>query len=435
MTPITFCIATAGDERDYLALAIDSLRENTDIDTHEILVFIDKDTQGTYEYLRELQKEIPQLRIYKNEKPFPIGLQRNLSIMIHAAKNDVVCYLQSDMVAGKDLDAHIEKNLTDKDTILSLTRVEPPLHPPAKDKITKDFGLTPDNFKKKEFDSLVETIQSEGRDLIEAHFAPFAIHKSTWAELGGFDASFVCSREDSDFLVRAKLHGKRLVQTWDAIVYHFTCVSSRGSDWYTDSKEAQYKNHVQQLADQQEFLRFIRKWGKFDHDITHRYDVGIEIEIDRMVDFNVLLSIEPYFDNVVLSDRYVAEQLHRIVEFNAYYFARLRRGITDEMWQNYRGGLFGYAGDRGSGISHNTNAHNDVVVKVKYSDYVENNDPTVIQNIQDIVHQNEVGEYEVGPFTINIHSKTNIIDSVAKNLKSNGVYYDEIVNFSNYVFD
>lgn len=436
MKPITFCIATTGDEKEYLALALKSLREHTQIENHEVLVFIDNGTHDTLDYLRELQKDFPQMRVCLNDKSFGIGLQRNMSVMIQAATNDVVCYLQSDMVVGKDLDVHINNNLTDEKTILSFARIEPPLHPKSNDKITLDLGIRPDIFKWDEFNATVESIQSEHRPVINAHFAPFAIYKSAWIEIGGFDAQFVCSREDSDFNVRAKLHGMNLIQSWDTIVYHFTCISSRGKDWYDNSKESEYTNRLQMMADQQEVLRFIRKWGRFGHDIEYRYETRIEIEMDIVADFNVLLSIEPYFDWVRISDPLVANQLRNIVEFNAQYFTKLRRKMTDADWVRYviQGKFYGGFSTGTRILGYDSGPEHGTVVKMKFSDYMNHGDATVIQNIQDLIHQNEIGEYQTGPFTINIYDKDNLVDSTLKSSHS-GVYYDEIIKFHNYIFD
>jgi glycosyltransferase involved in cell wall biosynthesis len=144
---ITFCIATAKNEKEYTKLLIRSLRDHTNIDRHEILIFIDSDNQNTYEELLEIKKELPNLKIYRNTEKYPIGSQRNVSILFNAASNDIVCYLQSDMVVGPNFDTNILKNMTDESVVLCLARIEPPLHPPGPEKIVKNFGLTPEEAK------------------------------------------------------------------------------------------------------------------------------------------------------------------------------------------------------------------------------------------------------------------------------------------------
>ena len=60
--------------------------------------------------------------------------------MFEQASNDIVSYLQSDMVICKDYDKEVLKNVK-PGIFLCATRVEPPLHPPGPEKITHDFGL------------------------------------------------------------------------------------------------------------------------------------------------------------------------------------------------------------------------------------------------------------------------------------------------------
>ena len=43
------------------------------------------------------------------------------------------------------LDA-IEKHEIKEKTIVSLTRIEPPLHPPGPEKVLRDFGIEPEEF-------------------------------------------------------------------------------------------------------------------------------------------------------------------------------------------------------------------------------------------------------------------------------------------------
>lgn len=416
MKPITFCIASANNEREYTHLLLRSLQTNTDISKHEILIFIDSDNQNTYESLMEKKKELPNMRIHRNTSGFPIGSQRNVSLMFNAAKNEIVCYLQSDMVVGKDFDKHISENMEDEKTVLSCARIEPPLHPPGPGKIVKDFGITPDEFKWDEFNLFVEQLQSEKRSNISAHFAPFAIYKSVYFDmLGGFDTQFRCSREDSDFMIRLELNELNSVQSWDACVYHFTCVSSRGKDWYKKDEEAAYKNLLQQNADIQEVKRFIRKWGYFGHQPRPVYNIGLFVEMDRFADMQVLEYIEPYFSNIYINDKMVARQLKETVEFKSHYYANLRWNYSTEHWERQRH-LFTRV-DFDERIQYNKGSNpatmnNDIMMKIKFSDLVtsiQNQDSQlrmVIENTQAIVHQNEIGKFEFGGMEIDIRYKT-----------------------------
>jgi len=420
MKPITFCIPTAKNEKDYILLLLESLKTNTDIAKHEILVFIDSDNQNTYESLLSLQKDIPNLKIYQNTNEFPFGGQRNISIMFDAAKNDIVCYLQSDMVVGKDLDIHISNGLQNENDILSLTRIEPPLHPASPEKIVRDFGLDALSFNMASFNLFVEELQSENKPIQkDAYFAPFALHKKVWFDvLGGFDTQFRCSREDSDFIIRCKLNGINLIQTWMGAVYHFTCVSSRGKDWFKQDDEGiRVKNELQRYADYQELLRFIRKWGKFGHSAEYIYDVAIVIDIDRYVDFNILVALEPYVSKIYVNDKAVRDNLVNIVKFNSEYFSNLRWNYSSEHWKSvmHRFNPTNFD-ERIVYVDENTSVNSDVSLLCNYSDLHNNFKETIglFHNINDIVHDNENGTYEFGSIRIHIKEKVNKLEGLKK---------------------
>jgi glycosyltransferase involved in cell wall biosynthesis len=103
MKSISFCIASAKNEKYYTLGVLDSLKRNTQFDNHEVLIFIDSDNQNTYEALLEYRKDKPNIKIYRNTSQFPVGSQRNVSIMFSQATKDIVIYLQSDMVVCPDL--------------------------------------------------------------------------------------------------------------------------------------------------------------------------------------------------------------------------------------------------------------------------------------------------------------------------------------------
>lgn len=436
MKPITFCIASANNEREYTHLLLRSLQQNTDISKHEILIFIDSDNQNTYESLMEKKSELPNMRIYRNTSGFPIGSQRNVSLMFGAAKNDIVCYLQSDMVVGKDFDKHISENMEDEKTVLSCARIEPPLHPPGPEKIVKDFGITPEEFKWNDFNQFVAELQSENRPNMIGHFAPFAIYKRIYFDvMGGFDTQFRCSREDSDFIIRLEQNGLTAIQSWNACVYHFTCVSSRGKDWYKqDDFEARYKNVLQQHADSEELKRFIRKWGFFGHHPRPVYDIGLFIDMDKFVDIQLLEYVEPYFTNVYINDKMVARQLKETAKFKSHYYANLRWKYSHEHWES-KSHLFTSV-DFEKRIQYSkdaTSIQNDTVISIPFSDLVQGlNDQnsdirSVIENAHSIVDAYEVGVYEVGGMKIEIHKKNDSSDSykranIIDNIMNDGVF-------------
>ena len=419
MKPITFCIASANNEREYTHLLLRSLQQNTDISKHEILIFIDSDNQNTYESLIEKKSELPNMRIHRNTSGFPIGSQRNVSLMFGAAKNDIVCYLQSDMVVGKNFDKHISDNMDDEKTVLSCARIEPPLHPPGPEKIVKDFGITPEEFKWNDFNQFVAELQSENRPNMIGHFAPFAIYKRIYFDvMGGFDTQFRCSREDSDFIIRLEQNGLTAIQSWNACVYHFTCVSSRGKDWYKQDEDAKYKNVLQQNADSEELKRFIRKWGFFGHHPKPVYNIGLFIDMDKFVDTQLLEYVEPYFTNIYINDKLVTRQLKETAQFKSHYYANLRWKYSHEHWES-KSHLFTPVDfeNRIQYLIDQSEITNDAVMSIKFSDLVKAftiedsvDVRTVIENSHSVIDSYDIGEYELNGLRINIRQKNDLSD-------------------------
>ena len=419
MKPITFCIASANNEREYTHLLLRSLQQNTDISKHEILIFIDSDNQNTYESLMEKKSELPNMRIYRNTSGFPIGSQRNVSLMFGAAKNDIVCYLQSDMVVGKNFDKHISDNMDDEKTVLSCARIEPPLHPPGPEKIVKDFGITPEEFKWNDFNQFVAELQSENRPNMIGHFAPFAIYKRIYFDvMGGFDTQFRCSREDSDFIIRLEQNGLTAIQSWNACVYHFTCVSSRGKDWYKQDEDAKYKNVLQQNADSEELKRFIRKWGFFGHHPKPVYNIGLFIDMDKFVDTQLLEYVEPYFTNIYINDKLVTRQLKETAQFKSHYYANLRWKYSHEHWES-KSHLFTPVDfeNRIQYLIDQSEITNDAVMSIKFSDLVKAftiedsvDVRTVIENSHSVIDSYDIGEYKLNGLRINIRQKNDLSD-------------------------
>ena len=70
---ISFVINTANNELENLQLLLKSLQKNLDRDTHQIIVFIDSDNQGTYEWLKSVKGDFNDLKIITHSLPPCIG--------------------------------------------------------------------------------------------------------------------------------------------------------------------------------------------------------------------------------------------------------------------------------------------------------------------------------------------------------------------------
>lgn len=260
---LTFCINTCRNERNHIELLFRSLYKNLSRRDYPIIVYVENDNQDTVGFLKTQKELFSGLRIVVNPLPVPLDYARNINLMFEMAETEVVSYLQSDMVVCPNYDLEVLKFLA-PDTIVSSTRIEPPLHPPSPEKITHDFGLDPKVFNMGEFSTFAETRKKN--ETTNFWFAPFTLYKKVWNEIGGHDTVFRRSRVDSDLLYRLSLNGVKTIQAWNAIVYHFTCTSSRGPEWWTD--KAKQRTQLQAVADQIEFARFLRKWSRFKHPST-----------------------------------------------------------------------------------------------------------------------------------------------------------------------
>lgn len=259
---ITFCINTAKNEQPYLKLLLESLLNGIDVDLHDIMVFVDSDNQDTVGMLVAAKAAFPNMTIIKNNGT-PVGYASNINYMFQKAKTDVVSYLQSDMVVCLEYDKCLLSHLTDN-MILSSTRVEPPLHCQYDNPVTlvHNFGLVPQEFKYENFLRYAEENKTPTK-LTNYFFAPFTLYKHLWNDIGGHDVRFAKSREDSDIALRFCLKKYDLVQCWDAIVYHFTCTSSRGIEWWKSENQA--KDETRRQNDAIEMKRFMEKWHSFCH--------------------------------------------------------------------------------------------------------------------------------------------------------------------------
>jgi hypothetical protein len=402
---ISFCVNTSRNELNHIKLLFKSFEKNLSTLEHEIIVFVDSDNQGTTEWLLTQKQIFPNLKILKNKLPIPYGYQRNINEMFEYATHEIISYLQSDMVVCKNYDIEVLKYL-EPNMILCSTRIEPPLHGNSGEKITYDFGLYPENFDLEKFTQYAE--EQKIKKFIKYFFAPFTMYKNVWNDIGGHDTMFRRSREDSDVLNRLILSEVNITQTWEALVYHFTCTSSRGVDWFNaNNKTASDRTILQQQADSVEMKRFIKKWGIFSHGnpVNYFYNINAKITID-INNYELLETIEPFFNEIYISDEKIVNNLP-----NTQYIANLLLGVEENTWEKYS---YMYQNCNLQKYVNNISS-NDIVIEFKLSEINNNNFYNFINNLQHIIHQTEdLGEFEYENFKIIINKKENLILSKIK---------------------
>jgi glycosyltransferase involved in cell wall biosynthesis len=316
-------IIPARNNLKYLKWCYDAIRNNLSHKNHEVCVADDASSDGTWEWCQEMQQQDPNFKAIRNDGPARKGMTELYNILVETvATNDVVMIYHADMYISKNADLLIEKHLVPQ-TVVCLTRIEPPLHPGGPEKIVQDFGMEPETFKKDEFEKWLLTTKVNRKDkTTEGVFAPWAIYKQDFLKIGGHDLLFApTSKEDSDIFNRFFLSGYKFIQLWEACVYHLTCRGSRFNPTITaigkDSEEWQQQN-VKSARN------FIRKWGHFvKHNdmmkpvVPNRYNVGfVVINCDE---YRVAL-LEPWCDTLytdVEYSRYIkAEQQNTRYDLN-----------------------------------------------------------------------------------------------------------------------
>ena len=300
----------------YLKWSYDSIRKNQGIHDVQICVADDASTDGTWDWCLEMMDKDPNFNAIKND----IGKRLGHTILYdrlvnEVAKYDICMIYHADMyLCPGALDA-VEKHLTDK-TIVSLTRIEPPLHPPGPEKILQDFGVEPEEFKEEE---LLKFLYKQSHStqsglfnddkITEGIFAPWAFYKKDFQEIGGHDPLYAPqSKEDSDIFNRFQLNGIKFIQTWYGCVYHMTCRGSRRNT--VDKAKNIYEDSPEWLAQNKRSTRnFIRKWGHFvKHDalmkpiIPPKYDIGF---IVKKCNSNLLEALEPWCSTIYIDEENV----------------------------------------------------------------------------------------------------------------------------------
>jgi glycosyltransferase involved in cell wall biosynthesis len=252
MDKITFCIPSKSNLR-YLKTCIPSIRENAFRKDHEIIIFVDSDEDGTVEWLEQV-KDTYNLIYYINPNSSLYGIGKAYDYCIKQSNTDIFMIFHADMMLGKDADLKAFKQLKSK-TVVCSTRIEPPIHPNAGEKIQIDFGMWPEEFKREEFNQYVNE-RLDDDTTTEGIFAPWMMYKDEYLNiLGGHDPILHSCREDSDLFNRMLLAGFSFIQPWNSLVYHLT---GRGAGSF-DGDPERHKKWQEDMNNST--LAFIKKWG------------------------------------------------------------------------------------------------------------------------------------------------------------------------------
>lgn len=217
----------------YLKWSYASIRKNQGNHIVQICVADDNSSDGTSEWCEKMASEDDHFDYIVNDSGERLGHTILYDKLVNkVAKHEVCMIFHADMyllpnaldsiekhLYGTDLD-NVSELIPLKKTIVSLTRIEPPLHPDGVEKLIKDFGVEPEKF---DDDGLLkyyeDDLQQYKGKTTEGIFAPWAFFKSDFQEVGGHDELYrPQSKEDS-------IHGDTIVFVIEDRYKRFTRVN------------------------------------------------------------------------------------------------------------------------------------------------------------------------------------------------------------------
>ena len=372
----------------YLKWSYDSIRKNQGNHEVEICVADDFSNDGTWDWCKEMMDKDSNFKAIRNEGPTRLGHTILYDRLVNeVASHDICMIYHADMYLMPGAIDQIDHKLKEK-TIISLTRIEPPLHPPGPEKMLVDFGIEPEEFREQELLEWFKDVQLQQLTKVtEGIFAPWAFYKKDFQEIGGHDPLFAPqSKEDTDIFNRFQLNGIKFIQTWGGCVYHMTCRGSRFADGAkrNPNGEVFMKNREtdEWLKQNQKSTReFLRKWGHFClHDkylkpmIPPKYDIGFII---KNANLELLKVLEPWC-SIVYTDS------------NRMQYITIEQPFTS---YNLLDRVFPYDNEKQNGI----------LIEIDGSRFSQD-DFNYIQNISAIINDSgEIGQFDLGNLHITIN--------------------------------
>lgn len=285
----------------YLKWSYEGIRKNGGVEP-TICVADDFSSDGTWEWCQEMMKIDSNFKAIRNEGPTRLGHTILYDQLINeVATTPIVGIYHADMWLCPNALESVLRYIKPL-TVVSLTRIEPDLHPPGPEKVLIQNAPTePENFNETWFNELFNNYLPSVKDkTTEGIFAPWFLFKEDFTSIGGHDPLYAPqSKEDSDIFNRFLLNGYQFVQTWEGCVFHLTCRGSRFNPTLTTTGQNSNEWEAQNIKSTR---NFIRKWGHFvKHDslmkpvVPHKYDVEFVVKNCQAQHLQLL---EPWCDRM-----------------------------------------------------------------------------------------------------------------------------------------
>ncbi len=398
-TPEISFIIPSYNTLDYTRMAYESIRKY--YPGNEIIILDDGSTDGTWEQmLSRLHMVDANTKVWRNNSGNILGHTITYDKGIQMAKNPLVTIFHSDMICSKNYLENLVKHWHPS-VVVCATRVEPEgIYPPGKEKILKPFGVVWTEFKEKEFEAFVAQEQIDSKDrTTRGIFAPWLVSKADYLLLGGHDALHFAPypEEDADLFLRFHLAGFELIQSRDALCWHW--ISRGHRSWakngvgHDDDMFKFYQNRARR-----NYLRKWHKWMAFDewhHPIAHPvYNVGFVLTDVTTEDF--LHFVEPWATNIFVDNMACAER----------YIAKEQPTTKLDLSQRIRN--HGYIDE----------VNNDVLMTFSQKDFMTNANEAsgVIMKLTDIIADGieDNSEFEYGIFKLRTKTVKDISETLIK---------------------
>ena len=172
---ISFIIPVRNNKK-YAEQAYNSIRKYHP-EEHYVILLDDASTDGTWDWIKQVADTDKKVIAYRNDGANRVGHTVLYDKGIGMAITPIISILHSDMIISENYVANVLKHVKPL-TVVSATRIEPPLHPPGPEKFVFDFGMEPDNFAVKSFSHFVKEKEAIHKDQTsEGIFAPWTMYK------------------------------------------------------------------------------------------------------------------------------------------------------------------------------------------------------------------------------------------------------------------
>jgi len=358
---------------EYLKSAYKSVREiSKDI---ELILYDDNSNDGTKEWLLELEKEENDIiKIFDKKVGHPVLYDVGFNL----TKRKIIGILHADMIIHKDFFTNILKYIN-PNTIVCGICAEPPIHPPGNEKYILDAGFYPNEFNQSIFNDFYKTLNNGETN--NGIFAPWFLLKEDYIKIiGKHDTSFFYC-EDVDIFNRMVIAGFEVIQSRDALVYHFTQRGHKFEKGIIGKVQHDYQDRVNK-----DTRNYIRKWGSmYKFDINHRPISSPKYNIAYVVkncNSQLLETLEPWCDRIYIEnqdmiDIYIdREQLNTSFDLSKRVFIESNNDPIGE---------------------------NDIVVEFDVTPLTQQNFQLLQQLPSIIKESGEIGEFELDIFKITIN--------------------------------